>query len=278
MPTTDAATRATARAIQPQGVLLVDDVSAAATVVVGVDSSVVVEGAVGATAVVSVSMTVTVWGGAVAAGGGEVGVVSVGVVSVGVVSVGVVSTGDSAVVTGEVSVRVGTVRVGITVTAGRVAVTVGLVTVTPVRVVTALPSPPPQAPSRKPATATTARPRPMSARRRSARRRSAMPSVRTRAASVTPRSDDPVLEAIRPPETARAGPRPRLDLCKRLERRVRVEALREHVLDEVVEPGDRVEVKWGGTDTNRERVLMRKRSQRHLGERRRRGNLDVPQF
>ena len=83
-------------------------------------------------------------------------------VDFGSAATAVVVGGDSAVGTraGSVSMTV-TVGVG-TVTAGSVAVTAGLVAVTPVRVTTAPPSPPPQAPSRKPATAVTARPGPTS--------------------------------------------------------------------------------------------------------------------
>jgi len=96
-----------------------------------------------------VSVTVTVGGGAVVAG-----------------SLAVVSGSDSAVVAGSVGVgAVGAVRVG-TVTLGRVAVAAGLVAVTPVRVVSALPSPPPQDPSRKPARTAVARPDPISPSRR----------------------------------------------------------------------------------------------------------------
>ena len=98
------------------------------------------------------------WGGGGVAGGGAIGVVSPG---------------------------------RVWVTAGRVAVTDGLVTDAPVRVVTALPSPPPQAPSRKPATATTARPGAVRPSLRIARPPSPISSVCKPSPAVTSsRSDD----------------------------------------------------------------------------------------
>jgi hypothetical protein len=127
IPITTAAANARPSAIQPHGVLLVDDVGSVASVLV-------VAGATWTDTVVWVWTTVIVGEGATVVCGGVVVVV---------VTTTVV---DSRVVTGEVTVRVGTV--GAVVAAGRVGVTADRVAVGPVRVSTALPPPPPQAASR----------------------------------------------------------------------------------------------------------------------------------
>jgi hypothetical protein len=127
IPITTAAANATASAIQPHGVLLVDDVGSVASVLV-------VAGATWTDTVVWVWTTVIVGEGATVVCGGVVVVVVTNTVV------------DSRVVTGEVTVRGGTV--GAVVAAGRVAVGAGRVGATFVRVVSALPPPPPQAASR----------------------------------------------------------------------------------------------------------------------------------
>jgi hypothetical protein len=149
-PITAAAARARASAIQPQGVLSVDDAgSAVAAVVVGVGAVVVAVTTVVGTAVVSVVVSVST---VVTVSGGSAVVVS-----------GVVVTCSVAVSSVLVrAVNVGVIRVGAT---GAVPVRAGLVPVRPVPVVSAL-SPPPQDPSRKPATARPARDATGASRRR----------------------------------------------------------------------------------------------------------------
>jgi hypothetical protein len=124
-------------------VLSVDDAgSAVVAVVVGTGMT-----------VVSVSTVVTVTGG------------SEGSVTVAADSV---VDGSGAVVTGSVGdslVLVGAVNVGVVGTTGPVAVRAGLVAVRPVPVVSAS-SPPPQDPSRKPATPKAARDATRASRRR----------------------------------------------------------------------------------------------------------------
>jgi hypothetical protein len=138
--------------IQPQGVLLDDDV---ADVVVAVGT--IVTG----TVVACVSV-VTMMAGLVVVSPGAVVVTSVVVV----IAVVVVSVVVASVVVGSATVRV-------LVGSDWVAVADGLVAVAPVLVLSALPPPPPQAASAKPAVPATARSGPNRSRIASPGRRSA---------------------------------------------------------------------------------------------------------
>ncbi len=71
--------------------------------------------------------------------------------------------------------------------------------------------------------------------------------------------------------------RVRLDVREHRERRACVEPPGEHVLNEVVQTGDRVQVDRGRTYAKRERALVRQHTERDLDERRRRRDLNTLQ-